>query len=115
MVYTFIVFFLTTLAMFAISDYVLYVQYTRHTQSWEAEGRPYGYFFIPNELKPLGVFRFGSWIATQTRSLSLLGATPEWARDEKRVVVLLRVFRSLMLVLVGSWVMFAYFSIAKGK
>jgi hypothetical protein len=36
----FAIFFVSVLAGFAISDYVLYFQYTRHRDSWENEGKP---------------------------------------------------------------------------
>ncbi len=109
----FFIFLLSAFVMFFISDFILRVQHARHFKEWEADGRPYGFFFVPRELGFLGVFRVGSWLATQRRLLSLTFKTPAWAYTEPKVISLLWVYRGMHFIGFGLWLLFAYLTLTK--
>jgi hypothetical protein len=78
-------------AAFIVFDLLVSLEYSSHRKSWEADGKPRGYFWSPSEI---GYFNFSSGIATQRCSLVWLFSTPEWMRQDvkaKRLIFLMRI------------------------
>lgn len=113
-VYAIFVFFARTLASFPISDYILYIQYSKYRDSWENEGQPYGYFYTPYEVKGLR-FRFTNWRATQKRAWYLLFGSPEWITSEPKVGKLIWLNRVLLLIAAFCWISIVVFGINRTK
>ena len=110
----FFIFLVICLALFAISDYVLYVQHERHFESWEADGKPYGIFYIPKEAKGiLGAPKLASWVSSQRRHLYLAFSTPDWTKTEPRIRQTLVVYRCLLFAGLLCWAIFAALNILK--
>lgn len=106
----FFIFFILVLLMLGISDYVLYVQYERHRNEWEADGRPYGSFYTPDVLGRWFLTKYASWGSTQKRHLRLLFRTPKWASKELTVIWALRAMRGFWLLAMCIWIVFVFFS-----
>lgn len=112
----FVVFFglaIICVALFLISDYILYVQHERHIETWEADDRPFGIFYFPKEVRTPFTRRFGSWFSSQKRLISLGFKTPEWARTEQAIINLLIVYRILQVSGLLLWIVFAYLNLTR--
>lgn len=92
----FLLLFPVLIAAFIVFDQLVRLEYSSYRKHWEADGRPYGFFWIPAESKIAGgwLVSLGGGFARSRCTFSWLFSTPEWMRrDEKalRLVFWLRV------------------------
>ena len=82
-----IVMFAAILALAFVSfDQLVRLEYKFHRVSWEADGKPHGFFWVPSQSKGSGAMltKFGSTVARNRCVFSWLFSTPKWAGEEKR-------------------------------
>ena len=84
------------IAAFVVFDQLVRLEYSAYRHSWEADGKPHGFFWVPVEAKNVDgwLMNLGSGYARRRCSFRWLFSTPEWMRrDEKalRLVFWLRV------------------------
>ena len=74
------------IAAFLLFDQLVRLEYKAHRGSWEADGQPHGFFWVPPESKLLGgwMMKLSSGIASKRCSLVWLFSTPEWVRRDER-------------------------------
>ena len=89
------------LAALVVFDRLVRIEYTEHRLSWEADGKPYGFFWVPAESKMAGgwLVSFGGGFARNRCIFGWLFSTPEWMRRDERALRLV----SWLRVLVLSW------------
>src|SRR3982750_1327375 len=66
----FLIFMLCCISLFLLFDEILKFQHKNYYADWEADGKPYGFFF-----RPEGMFSFRSWLAMQRLCFSLTWKT----------------------------------------
>jgi hypothetical protein len=110
----FAIFFVCAIGSFFIFDLFLSTQYDQHREKWIQDGMPHGFFFFrPKEsYGMLGVPKFSSWIAMQSRFLTLNFKTPTWIATDSSLRKFIWLSRLLQTVGLLSWVGFAVFGFA---
>lgn len=94
----------TLLSGIVTLDLLLRLEYRFHRQSWEADGRPHGFFWVPREIG-----RFYGLIPDLRSSLSScrcsfvwLFSTPDWTKSDVNARRLLFWFRFSAVIWNGS-------------
>ncbi|SRR6266487_164427 len=92
---------LILLASFIMFDRLVYLEYEFYRKNWEADGKPHGIFWVPQELTSFGgrIVKFRSTIASKKCAFVWLFATPNWVRENSDARRLLRWLR----LLAGLW------------
>ena len=80
-------------------DKLMQLQYTRFRRSWEKDGRPFGIFWVPPEVKRSGFWAFiGSSSAHKRAKFDWLFITPAWVKESAEARAWLYAYRVLFLV-----------------
>ena len=100
MVLLFIITWLVLGAAWILSgDMVVWLQYTRFRRSWEKDGKPYGTFWVPPEVRrSRGRESVRSWLSVGRPSYDWLFITPAWAAESTEVRLWLIAYRLLTLI-----------------
>lgn len=74
------------IATFVVFDKLVRLEYSSYRKSWEADGKPHGFFWMPDESKTTGGWSggFGSSLARTRCAFGWLLSTPEWMRGDER-------------------------------
>ncbi len=84
-------------------DKLIRLEYKRFRKSWEKDGRPFGIFWVPPEVKRSGFWAFiGSSSASSRAKFDWLFVTPAWIKDSSEARAWLYAYR---LIFLGSLVM----------
>lgn len=106
----FALFIVTALASFVVFDVVVRAEYTRHRAEWERDGRPHGFFWVPQEVR--------GWLSAPTARSSLARARcslwwainpPRWAQHDNKVR---RVLYGYRLTLCSNLIAFVVFAMS---
>src|SRR3989442_199246 len=94
---------LVLLPAFLMFDRLVRIEYEDFRGSWEADGKPHGFFWVPNEIRRFHglLISSGSGIARQRCALSWLVLTPKWVRENRTARRAIFVWRFL----VGFWIL----------
>jgi hypothetical protein len=100
MVLLLIIGWVVLLAAWVLSfDRIIWLQYTRFRRSWEKDGKPYGTFWVPPEVRRSGGREFvRSWLSEGRVGWDWLFITPAWAGESTEVRVWLIAYRLLTLI-----------------
>jgi len=84
------------LVAFWTFDQLVRLEYHSYRMNWEADGKPYGFFFVPAECKARGglIVSFRSSFASHRCAFGWLFSTPQWVKDDakaKRLLLWMRV------------------------
>jgi len=91
-------FIVCCMASFICFDLILLRQYETAREQWEADGRPPGFFWVPE-----GTSRYFGMRERDQQLRRWMFGTPEWASMDKRARLLFRIQRVLMLVAISAW------------
>jgi hypothetical protein len=88
------------IAAFMVFDKLVRLEYLFYRKNWLADGKPHGFFWVPNEAKSAGgsMASFGSSFAFQRCAFKWLFWTPEWMRRDDRALRLVFWLRVLTLI-----------------
>ncbi len=95
-----ICFFVMLAASFFLYDQLVRLEYEEQRDKWEADGKPMGYFWMPDEAKSFGGL-LPKWSRQFTRDTSFLlwlSETPEWMKNEPKALSKLKWCRVLFVV-----------------
>jgi hypothetical protein len=80
-------------------DKLIKLEYVRFRRFWERDGRPFGIFWTPPEVKRSGFRAFmGSSAAHKRSKLDWLFVTPGWVRESSEARAWLYAYRLLSIV-----------------
>ena len=97
-------------------DQLVRLEYHSYRTSWEADGKPHGFFFVPSESKAMGglMVSLKSSFAFQYCVFSWLFSTPKWAKGDAKARGLLLWMRITVLIwnvgILGGFVLPMWFS-----
>ena len=78
---------------FVLFDRLVRFEYEQHRASWDADGRPHGFFWRPQEAS-----HFGSALACACASIYWLFRSPPWVSESANLTVIWRRLRFAVLV-----------------
>jgi hypothetical protein len=87
---------------FWMFDRLVRIEYENHRKSWEADGKPHGFFWVPGEVKGFLFVQWSSSAAFRRCTLKWLVWNPNWvSRDEnaRRAIFWWRILVSLWVAL----------------
>src|SRR6266576_3217303 len=89
--------FLALCGSFFVFDQLVMAEYFNHRHQWELDGKPTGYFWVPEGATLFGgrLVRFGSALAGSYRWRVWLWSTPAWIKGDRHALRLLYWWRAL--------------------
>ena len=97
--------FLALCGSFFVFDQLVMAEYFNHRHQWELDGKPTGYFWVPEGATLFGgrLVRFSSGLASRYRWRVWLWSTPGWMKGDRHALRLLHWWRALYIgPLVGA-------------